>query len=84
MCPAEAPVTALTNRRTVEIIQRLQRLEALQTGVAGLITKHSPVPRQNAQLRLLCSELAKLLARASDTVHPKLAIKPWFCRWLPA
>lgn len=71
MDKADGAAAALTNRRAVELVERLQRLEQLERGVAELLSANSPVPRQNAQLRRFCSDLAKLLAavRGSSAVH---------------
>ena len=69
MCASDRPASALTNGEAAELISRLQELErrlrTLQGGVAELLEATSPVPRQNAQLRRVCSRLSALL-RASD------------------
>lgn len=65
MWAADGPVTALSNRQATELVEQLQfvegRLGLLQGGLGDLLERHSPVPRQNDQLRQLCLALSHLL-----------------------
>lgn len=73
MSPAGMPAAALTNEEAAELIRRLQELDRelkrLQAGLARLLEQNSPVPVRNAQLRRLCSELARLLAESTTHRH---------------
>jgi hypothetical protein len=64
LAPPDGPATALSNGEAAEIVGRVIALEALRTAVIELLRTNSPVPRANAQLRRLCSDLAKVVARA--------------------
>ena len=57
----EGQPSGITAREVVQLIAHLQRLEQLRSGVSDLLQANSPVPRQNAQLRILCRDLARLL-----------------------
>ena len=70
MSPRTGAAVALTNEEAAALIDRLQavdrRLAEIETELAGLLVAHSPIPRQNAQLRRLCCDLAKIVASLAE------------------
>ena len=71
MCAPEGPATSLTNGDASRLISRLQaaedELEMLRSGVAVLLHRTTPVPRANAQLRLFCVDLGRLLTASTSS-----------------
>ena len=66
--------SGLTNGEAAEVLgftlQLEQRVRTLEAGIAELLERNSPVPRENAQLRRLCIDLGRLLAQAGQRQAP--------------
>ncbi len=65
MGPPDAKASAITNRRAVQVINRLQVLEGFRTAVTDVIGYHRP-SRNNPQLDAALQDLARAINDTED------------------